>query len=307
MPAYLFVSTAVTDLITLPDGISQPPLLGGAGLYALVGAKVWSDDVLLITGIGHDFLAEHGPWFYQNHLSTAGLSVVCEHTPRNAIHYFVDGEREEIPVFGPQHYGLIVPKAADVGRHCMAARGVYVFRGLDPDFWREMSSLRAQYGFRLMWELSAEAAVPAQLDAIRQTLRDVDLFSLNRTEALSLFATEHLDRAIAELQALKLPLVYLRLGAAGACMIAGDHVYRVPALANSCVVDPTGAGNSASGAVLVSFCEGKDPQVMGLIGAISASNVIAQYGPTPVLDKSLRHDAITRLDQALSGQMELEL
>lgn len=305
MSGYLFVSTAVTDLITLPDGYTHPPLLGGAGLYALVGAKVWADDVTIITGIGNDFLPEHGAWFRVNALPTDGLRVVCAHSPRNAISYFADGEREERPVFGAQHYRRVVPTAGDVAPHCRDARGVYVFRDLERGFWGQMSQLRAQHAFRLMWEISAEVAVPEQLDVVKEILRDVDFFSLNRVEALRLFATDSIEETVAELQALNLPLVYLRLGARGAYMIEGDRVRHIAAIANGPVVDPTGAGNSSSGAVLVGLCEGKDALTAGVMGAISASYVIAQYGPPPALDSSLRREAIGRLNRELLSRPEL--
>lgn len=305
MAAYLIVSTAVTDLITLPDGYAHPPLLGGAGLYALVGAKVWSDDVMIISGIGNDFLPEHGAWFHTNSLSTDGLQVVCAHSPRNAISYFADGEREERPVFGSRHYRRIVPQAGNVARHCRDARGVYVFRGLDPDFWAQMSQLRERHGFRLLWEISAEAAVPEHLVVVKEILRGVDCFSLNRVEALRLFATDSVETTVAELQALNLPLVYLRMGARGAYVIVGDRVRRIPAIANGRVVDPTGAGNSSSGAVLVGLCEGQDALIAGVMGAISASYVIAQFGPPPALDSSLRQEAIDRLNREILGRPEL--
>ncbi len=304
MSGYLFVSTAVTDLITLPDGYTHPPLLGGAGLYALVGAKVWADDVTIITGIGNDFLPEHGAWFRVNALPTDGLRVVCAHSPRNAISYFADGEREERPVFGAQHYRQIVPTAEDVARHCRDARGVYVFRDLEREFWGRMSQLRDRYGLRLMWEISAEVAVPEHLDAIKEILRDVDFFSLNRVEALRLFAAGSIEAAVAELQALNRPLAYLRLGAKGAAMIEGDRVRHIPAIANGRVVDPTGAGNSSSGAVLVGLCEGQDALTAGVMGAISAAYAIAQYGPPPALDASLRREATGRLNQVLSRRQE---
>ena len=68
----LVASTAVVDEITWAGENEPIAVLGGAGTYALAGIKVWQDDAILITGIGEDFLAEHGDWFARNGLSTAG-------------------------------------------------------------------------------------------------------------------------------------------------------------------------------------------------------------------------------------------
>ncbi len=307
MSHYLTVSTAVTDEIILPDGSAQHPILGGAGIYALAGMKVWCDEVKIVSGIGADFHQVHGSWFAQNGLSTAGLRVVCQQTPRNKIQYFDDGERQETPVFGFTHYHLIKPTAADVARHCSHARGVYVFRNSDPDFWQPLLRLKERHGFSLMWEIAADSATPAALDTVRGILKKVDLFSINRQEAFHLFSTNDLQTAIAQLETLQLPLVYLRMGAEGAMMIAGKRVLHIPSIENIQVVDPTGGGNSSSGAVLIGFCEGKDALMAGIMGSISAAYSIAQYGPPPVLNRAQRQAAENLAAQQYARCLELQL
>ena len=54
---YIVASTAVTDEIHFADGKRVETVAGGAGVYALCGIKLWSDDVMLVTGVGADFLA----------------------------------------------------------------------------------------------------------------------------------------------------------------------------------------------------------------------------------------------------------
>ena len=141
---YLVVSTAVIDQIILPNGIPQKPVLGGAGIYALSGIKVWDDDVKIITGVGEDFLASQGAWFAKNNLTTAGLIIRDKNTPHTLIQYFDDGERLETPTFGSDHYHRLMASAADIGRHCtIDTIGVYVFRDTEPEFWQEMVRLKA--------------------------------------------------------------------------------------------------------------------------------------------------------------------
>lgn len=47
---YIIASTAVTDEIHFVDGKRTEIVAGGAGVYALCGVKLWSDDVMLVTG-----------------------------------------------------------------------------------------------------------------------------------------------------------------------------------------------------------------------------------------------------------------
>lgn len=288
---YIVVSTAVTDKITLSNGVAQEPILGGAGIYALAGIKVWSDDVKIVTGIGEDFFLEHGAWFDRNNLSTSGLIIKDKHTPRNRIQYFADGEREEAPVYGPDHYRHLKPTAVDVASHCPDVTGIYVFRNTDIQFWQEMIRLKAQYQFKLMWEIAADVAVPEMLGEVTAVLNHTDIFSINKQEAFTLFCVNQIDDAIHALQNLHLPLVYLRIGKEGAYIITPDSTHQIPSIPDVHVVDPTGGGNSSSGAVLVGYCQGKDPITIGIMGSISASFCLAQYGPPPVLDNAIRHKA----------------
>lgn len=299
--SYLICSTAVIDQIILPDGVAQKPVLGGAGLYALSGMKVWVDDVKLITGVGEDFLASQGEWFANNHLTTAGLIIKDENTPFTRIQYFADGERIETPAFGADHYHRIMPSAVDVRQHCSTdTSGVYVFRDSEHAFWHELISLKAKFNFKLMWEIDSTIAVPRMLPEVTNILAQCDIFSLNKQEAFTLFSVNQIKDVINKLQNLNLPLVFLRMGEAGAVMITPKNHVHIPIVSNAEVVDSTGAGNSSSGAVLVGYCQGLDPVTIGLMGSVSAAFCLAQYGPPPALDSGIRLDAHQILVELIS-------
>lgn len=298
---YLVVSTAVIDKIILPNGTTPKPVLGGAGVYALSGIKVWHDDVKIITGIGEDFLAGQGDWFASNNLTTSGLIIKDKHTPLTVIQYFANGERTETPTFGSEHYHRLMASAAEVDRHCTSdTAGVYVFRDTEHLFWQKLSSLKAEYNFKLMWELNASVAVPEMLPEVTAVLNHCDIFSLNKQEAFALFAVNRIEEAITNLQSLRLPLVFLRMGEAGAYIITPEKQYHIPPVPNTRVVDPTGAGNSSSGAVLVGYCEGQGPVTIGIMGAVSATFCLAQYGPPPLLDNSIRLEAHQTMARQIS-------
>ena len=299
--SYLVVSTAVIDKIVLPNGMAQNLVLGGAGVYALSGIKVWHDDVKIVTGVGEDFLASQGDWFANNNLTTSGLIIKDKNTPHTVIQYFADGERLETPTFGTEHYYRLMPSAADVRTHCTPdTAGVYVFRDTAPLFWQEMSRLKAEYNFKLMWELDASVAVPEKLPEVLAVLNNCDIFSLNKQEAFTLFSVNQIEAAITNLQNLRLPLVFLRLGAKGATIITPENQYHIPSVPDAHVVDPTGAGNSSSAAVLVGYCQSQDPVTIGTMGAVSATFCLAQYGPPPILDHTVRLEAQQTLARQIS-------
>ena len=76
---YVIASTAVTDEIRFADG-KTVKIAGGAGIYALSGMKLWSDEVLLVTGVGRDFKDIYGEWYSKNNISMEGLIVNDENS-----------------------------------------------------------------------------------------------------------------------------------------------------------------------------------------------------------------------------------
>ena len=58
---YIIASTAVTDEIHFVDGKRTEIVAGGAGVYALCGVKLWSDDVMLVTGVRESPCAVESP------------------------------------------------------------------------------------------------------------------------------------------------------------------------------------------------------------------------------------------------------
>ena len=276
---YVIVSTAVTDRIQWPDRDGVKEVLGGAGIYALCGIHLWTDQAVLVTGIGEDFSKAHWNWFVQNKCATDGLRIKDAHTAISDIQYFMSGERIETPVYGIEQYRKMESNPKDIEPYLHGAKGVYVFKGTDAGFWEEMLEMKKRYGFKLLWEINSDAAVPNQRENIRAICEQCDAFSINRMEACNLFGVEELSQARKAFMQWDEPLIYLRVGGAGAEIIHRGTAVKIPPVTELAVVDPTGAGNSSSAAVLYGLCCGEAPSVCGLMGSISASICITQYGP----------------------------
>lgn len=80
-------------------------------------------------------------------------------------------------------------------------------------------------------------------------------------------------------------------------MITPDEVTEVPSVEGVCVTDPTGGGNSSSGAVLYGYCNQYTPKECGLIGSIAAAKCLEQYGVPEVLDQGAREKARELLER----------
>lgn len=287
---YITVSTAVMDDMTLADGTYMGKLLGGAGIYALCGVKLWTDQVLLVTGAGKDLCDRHKSWFEKNQLSMEGITIKSEYSPISILHYQENGERTEAPLYGPEHYQLMEALPQEIEPHCRDAKGVYIFKGTDPGYWKEILKLKEKYGFCILWELNGEYARPEYESDIRCIAKSIDVFSINTGEAQRLFGCEEAE-AVTELQSLGLPLVYYRRGSKRAYVITPGKIQAVPGVQNLVVADPTGGGNSSSAGVLYGYCEGLGPRECGILGSISAAACITQYSVPEHIDGTLRRNA----------------
>jgi len=284
---YVVISNVITDDIVLTDGTRQPGMLGGAATYAAAGMRVWSDGVGIVSGIGRDFRDLHGAWFDRNGIDMTGLFARDEFTPRSWVIYHADGERDETPQYGYDHFKRMEPMPRDIPAHYRGAQGVYVFRDDRPDFWREMLALRQQSTFTLLWEIAANVTTPDHWTAIADILQKVDLLSINRTEASQLCQTRTPEQALDRLLSTGVKAVALRMGADGALVADQQAVWHIPTMPTQ-VVDVTGAGNAFSGAFLVGYCASRgDLPTAGIYGAVSAALMIRQYGPPAAIDADL--------------------
>lgn len=304
MSKYLIVSTAVTDEIHKHGHPDVQYALGGAGVYALVGAKVWIDDLSILTGVGEDFSSLHLEWFKNNNLSTANLMVKDPHTPKTIIQYEDEDHRTETPFYGAEHYQKMNAGVSDIAEALTKdTMGIYVFKTHDEVFWEELLQLKNQRDFKILWELNADSASFEYLSKVKKIAEQIDVLSLNRTEAQSLFGVMDTETIINNLQGWDINTVFLRAGSEGAYMITKNSTLKIKSVEQVRVVDVTGGGNSSSAAVLIGYCEGRSLEEMGLMGSISAAICIEQEGVPKIIDKHIRVKAVEIL-QRMMGKGE---
>ncbi|WP_371401423.1 PfkB family carbohydrate kinase [Kribbella sp. NBC_00662] len=275
------LSHAVLDEVCEPSGRLAHEEVGGAGAYAAVGASLVSLPMasMLVAGTGDADLAMLQDWCRERAIDSSGLFVVGERGPRTRIQYFADGEREETPVYGRSHFDAHtplpqhIPSTAELG-------AMYLFHADEAPYWEHIAAFRSSVP--ILWELSAEATA---LEIVRERAGLVDVVSLNRAEALSLFGLASIDEAAKAASDLA-PLVLLRLGAEGSLLLHAGRRIQLAA-APTVVVDPTGGGNSYSGAFIAAYQATGDPLRAARLAAAAAAVVVATRG-APRVDSVVR-------------------
>ncbi|MDD3338395.1 MAG: carbohydrate kinase family protein [Lachnospiraceae bacterium] len=294
---YVIASTAVTDEIRFADGKHVEKVAGGAGIYALCGVKLWDDDVTLATGVGEDYGAIYGEWYEKNGLSMAGLIPKDAKTPHTVIQYFADGEREEMPLYGADHYKKVEITPEELWPYFDKSTGIYIFKNSNKEFWDKVLDMKKESTAKVMWEIANDATYYENLSEVKRIARRMDILSINLTEAKSLLGMEETDAIVAAFQTWQTPLVFLRRGSKGSIMITAEQVVEVPSEQGVHVVDPTGGGNSSSGAVLCGYCEGRDLATCARMGNLSAVMCLGQYGVPEVIDRQMQTKAREKLQE----------
>jgi sugar/nucleoside kinase (ribokinase family) len=286
----IIVGSVLIDTLVYADGTRREDVIGGAGLYALAGAALFSRSAILVTGTGADMVETYGPWMARNRLARDGLRVGDPHTPRNILTYIDEHMRTEEPVFGHEHFARLEPTTDDIARAISRARSIYLFRNTEQGIWREIAELKRQHDVVLLWEIALDACTPQERPRIEALVRLADAFSLNVEEASLIFRTSDVAKLTEMLRRLPVATVFLRFGRRGSFVISDDAVSFVPSLAVA-PVDVTGGGNAYSGGALVGLAQGRPPAVAGALGTVAASFAIRQFGPPEAGSAEIRAEA----------------
>jgi len=92
---FISIGSAIIDDIILPDGESRMATLGGGATHAVMGMRVWSQRVGLVSSIGDDFpplLVKH----MKKVFDVQGLVTRHIPTPRAWQLFEQDGTRNEV-------------------------------------------------------------------------------------------------------------------------------------------------------------------------------------------------------------------
>jgi sugar/nucleoside kinase (ribokinase family) len=293
---YVVLSNIVVDDIVLPNGSERRNVLGGAATWAALGIRFWSSSVGMVSGMGEDFADAGREWFDANAINLDGVTVRDAHSPHTWVRYAPDGERVETPQYGEAHFRTMESSAEQIPPHYRNARGLYIFRSHAPDFWASMRALPAAPAQVILWEIAANSAQATLLPQVAEAFALVDLFSINRTEAYALCGVNKPVDALHMLLEAGARVVALRMGSEGSMVTDGVTLLEIPS-APAQVVDVTGGGNAWSGGFLAGWCGAAERlattplERAARCAAVSAAIAIAQYGPPPLLNDRLLHDA----------------
>ena len=307
---YLACGDLMSDLVELADGTVSEKNIGGAAMYALSGMRLWTKNCKLVCKAGADYKDTYGKWLENNGITQSSVNVAAEHCSTFVLRYAPDGSFTPIPVYSYTNVGYLKTHPEDIDKACEgeAVKAIYVVHYTDAVIWRKLAEVKKKYGFKIMWEIEFDRAFRKRenidcetaLESVKRALEIADMWSINHNEASDLFHIPREDDAdiIAEIQKLPVELTLYRVGKRGAYVITPREVYfceSIDPLGKS--VDPTGCGNTSTGAAMLSYIEGDHPAMVAAKACIAAGFNAAQRGPYPLYTENIMSSACKLADK----------
>ena len=235
----LVVGTVALDSVKTPFG-NVDNALGGSATYFSTSASYFTD-VRLVAVIGEDFPREHIQFLKSKSIDTRGLEVQKGETFRWKGEYGYDLNEARTNTTDLNVLATFKPRIADDYKDS----DVVFLANVDPEI--QLDVLRQVNKPKLVACDTMNYWIASKPEALKRTLREVDLLTINEAEIRQLADEASLVKAAKRVQAMGPKTIVVKQGSYGALMFNGHSVFSAPAYPLESVFDPTGAGDTFAG------------------------------------------------------------
>ena len=301
---YIGIGSAIVDNI-VPYGETKPSYrrLGGGGVYAFSGLRLWEDDCMLALHTGKDFEELYGEWLRANDIDWSGVIMDREHTRTCNLYYNEEGHFDNVDLYPdeyPKNWENISTVLLEpiVNSH---TKGVYTISVGNTEVLAAAYKLTHERGalFGGEFSINGRFGEPDNYEFFKENIKYMDFFSLNTYECRHLFTGCRDTKDAAEIMISFGKPCFLRDGRHGARFIVDGKEYISPLIDEFGDKDETGCGNTSTSAVFRAWCEGIDPFRASYIGAVTASANAGCEGLIKVFDQDLRNRCMAIVDEYL--------
>jgi sugar/nucleoside kinase (ribokinase family) len=268
----LVVGSVAFDAIETPFGKTDK-IVGGAASYISLCSSYFTKSVNLVAVVGDDFPNEFISHLNKNGVNTDGLQVkVGEksffwsgkyHNDMNSRDTLVT-ELNVLADFDPVipasyqnceylMLGNLTPKIQQTVIERLTNRPKLVVMDT-MNFWMEIA-----------------------MDDLKETLKMVDVLTINDEEARQLSGEYSLVKAAAKIQAMGPKYLIIKKGEHGALLFHGKDMFYAPALPLEEVFDPTGAGDTFAGGFIGYLAKTGDLSFDNMKNAVIYGSAMASF------------------------------
>jgi len=272
------VGTVAFDAIETPFGKTDK-IIGGAATYSGISASYFGKDIKLVSVVGEDFPSDMIEKFSKFGLNTEGLQIKKgQKTFFWSGKYHVDmNTRDTLDTqlnvlldFDP-----VIPSSYQDCEFLMLSN-------LMPQLQKKVIERMAKRP-RLVVMDTMNFWMETQMDALLETIKLVDVLTINDSEARQLTNEYSLVRAAQKILTMGPKYLIIKKGEHGALLFNKEQVFFAPALPLEDVFDPTGAGDTFAGGFIGYLAQTRDISFdnmkRGIIyGSAMASFCVEKFG-----------------------------
>ncbi|MGH7370801.1 MAG: PfkB family carbohydrate kinase [Candidatus Methylomirabilales bacterium] len=277
----LVVGSVALDTVTTPFGDARE-VLGGSATYFASSASFFAP-VSVVAVVGEDFPMEALEFLRRREVDLTGLERRPGRTFRWRGEYgFALNEAKtletQLNVFAEFHPRLPEP---------YREREVVFLANIDPDLQREV--LTQVLSPRLVAADTMNFWIQGKPEALRQTLKQVQILIINDAEARMLAQEPNLVRAAKTILGWGPRSLIIKRGEYGALSFSDGGWFAAPALPLENVYDPTGAGDAFAGGFLGFLASTRNFDEANLRRAVIMGSVMASFAVEAFSLQRLQH------------------
>lgn len=268
----LVVGSVAFDAIETPFGKTDK-IIGGAASYISLASSYFSKKVNLVGVVGEDFPQTYIDLLQNHGVNTTGLQIKKGeksffwagkyHNDMNSRDTLVT----ELNVLGS--FDPIIPESYQDTKYLMLGN-------LAPSVQRTVIERMKKRPDLIVMD-TMNFWMDIALDDLLETLKLVDVLSINDEEARQLSKEYSLVKAAKKIMAMGPKVLIIKKGEHGALLFKGNQVFFAPALPLEDVFDPTGAGDTFAGGFIGYIAKTQDISFENMKRAIIYGSAMASF------------------------------
>jgi len=279
----LVVGSVAYDGIETPFG-SVDRILGGSATYISLASSYFANIINLVGVVGKDFKEIDIKLLRGKGVDLQGLQRDNSGNTffwKGKYHYDLNNRDTldtQLNVF--EHFDPVIPESYQNTKYIALGN-------IEPSLQEKVLDQVKNPGFVVMDTMNFW--IEGTPDALKKTLKRVDLLVINDSEARELADEPNLLKAADKVMEMGPQALIIKKGEHGALLFTDNEIFSAPAYPVIDIFDPTGAGDTFMGGLLgwLSYTDDASPQNLRravIMGSVMASFCVEEFGPERLKD-----------------------
>src|SRR5690606_36458091 len=268
----LAIGTVAFDAIESPFGKTDK-ILGGAATYIGLAASNFNNKTNIVSVVGSDFPKEYIQMMQSHGINTQGLQI-----KENEKTFFWSGKYHndmntrdtlDTQLNVLENFDPIIPEEYQDCEYLMLGNLAPTVQKLVIERLKKRPKLIVMDTMNFWMDI--------MMDELKQTLKLIDVLSINDEEARQLSGEYSLVKAAQKILKMGPKYLIIKKGEHGALLFHENKVFFAPALPLEEVFDPTGAGDTFAGGFIGYLAKSGDISFNGMKRAIIFGSALASF------------------------------